>query len=43
MPRLFLIEKALELAKRNQGTAAGILGISGQALNNRLIKAKSRR
>jgi DNA-binding NtrC family response regulator len=31
-----LIEKALELAKSNQGVAASLLGISRQALNRRL-------
>jgi len=36
----FLIDRALELAKNNQGTAAGMLGITRQALNNRLRRAK---
>ena len=36
-----LIEKALELANNNQGTAARMLGITRQALNNRLRRAKS--
>ena len=31
-----LINRALELAKGNQGVAASLLGISRQALNNRL-------
>jgi DNA-binding NtrC family response regulator len=31
-----LIEKSLEIAKNNQGTAASMLGITRQALNNRL-------
>jgi DNA-binding NtrC family response regulator len=35
-----LIEKALELAKNNQGTAAKMLGITRQALNNRLRRAR---
>jgi transcriptional regulator with GAF, ATPase, and Fis domain len=34
-----LIDKALELAKNNQGTAARMLGITRQALNNRLRRA----
>jgi DNA-binding NtrC family response regulator len=41
-----LIEKALEFAKNNQGTAARMLGISRQALNNRMRRSadkKSRR
>src|SRR6185369_3914165 len=37
-----LIEKALELAKNNQGTAARMLGITRQALNNRLRRATSK-
>jgi len=37
----FLIERALEIAKNNQGTAARMLGITRQALNNRLRRAKS--
>jgi DNA-binding NtrC family response regulator len=32
----YLIDKALEIANNNQGTAAKLLGISRQALNNRL-------
>lgn len=36
-----LIEKALELAKNNQGTAARMLGITRQALNNRLRRSRS--
>jgi len=36
----FLIEKALERAKGNQGIAASILGITRQALNKRLIRKK---
>jgi DNA-binding NtrC family response regulator len=39
----FLIERALELSKDNQGTAARMLGITRQALNNRLSRAKSKR
>ncbi|MDD2273988.1 MAG: sigma-54 dependent transcriptional regulator [Desulfuromonadaceae bacterium] len=35
-----LIEKALEIAKNNQGTAARLLGITRQALNNRLRRDK---
>ncbi|OGU13474.1 MAG: hypothetical protein A2076_04445 [Geobacteraceae bacterium GWC2_53_11] len=37
-----IIEKALELAKNNQGTAARMLGITRQALNNRLRRATSK-
>jgi DNA-binding NtrC family response regulator len=37
---LFLIGKALERAKGNQGIAASILGITRQALNKRLIRKK---
>lgn len=37
-----LIEKALEIAKNNQGTAARILGITRQALNNRLRRVASK-
>ncbi len=36
----FLIERALERAKGNQGIAASILGITRQALNKRLIRKK---
>lgn len=38
-----LIDKALELARNNQGTAARMLGISRQALNNRLIRGSSKK
>jgi DNA-binding NtrC family response regulator len=38
-----LIEKALELAKYNQGNAAKMLGITRQALNNRLRRASSKK
>ena len=34
-----LINRALELAKGNQGIAASLLGISRQALNNRLRRS----
>jgi DNA-binding NtrC family response regulator len=37
-----LIEKALEIAKNNQGTAARMLGITRQALNNRMSRAKEK-
>ena len=37
---VFLIERALERAKDNQGIAASILGITRQALNKRLIRKK---
>jgi len=36
----YLIEKALELSRNNQGTAANLLGITRQALNNRLRRNK---
>ncbi|MCI0470093.1 MAG: sigma-54 dependent transcriptional regulator [Candidatus Aminicenantes bacterium] len=36
----FIIERALERAKGNQGIAASILGITRQALNKRLIRKK---
>lgn len=38
----YLIERALELANNNQGTAARMLGITRQGLNNRLRRAKSK-
>jgi predicted DNA-binding protein (UPF0251 family) len=38
----FLIDRALELAGNNQGSAARMLGITRQALNNRLNRAKSK-
>lgn len=37
-----LIDRALELARNNQGTAARMLGITRQALNNRLRRATSK-
>jgi DNA-binding NtrC family response regulator len=37
-----LIKKALDIARNNQGTAARMLGITRQALNNRLRRAKSK-
>jgi len=36
----FLVDKALETANGNQTFAAGLLGISRKALNNRLIRSK---
>ncbi len=36
----YLIDRALEQAKGNQGIAASILGISRQALNKRLNRRK---
>ena len=36
----FLIDRALEVANNNQGTAARMLGITRQALNNRLRRAR---
>lgn len=38
----YLINRALELAGNNQGTAARMLGITRQALNNRMSRAKSK-
>lgn len=38
-----LIDRALELARNNQGTAARMLGITRQALNNRLRRASSKK
>jgi len=38
-----LIEKALEISRNNQGTAARLLGITRQALNNRLRRDKDRK
>lgn len=38
-----LLEKALELARNNQGTAARMLGITRQALDNRLSRSKSKK
>jgi DNA-binding NtrC family response regulator len=38
----YLINRALELAGNNQGTAARMLGITRQALNNRMNRAKSK-
>lgn len=37
----FLIDEAMKRAKRNQGVAARLLGISRQALNKRLIRAQA--
>ena len=37
----FMIDKALEMSSGNQTIAAGILGISRKALNNRLIRGKA--
>jgi DNA-binding NtrC family response regulator len=37
-----LIDRALELAKNNQGTAARMLGITRQALNNRMRRSKTK-
>jgi len=38
-----LIDKALEIARNNQGTAAGMLGITRQALNNRLRRGAAKK
>jgi len=38
-----LIDRALELARNNQGTAARMLGITRQALNNRLRRASAKK
>jgi len=37
---MYMVDKALERAKGNQGIAASILGITRQALNKRLIRRK---
>ncbi len=39
----FLIRKALEKAKGNQRVAASLLGITRQALNNRLVRGKKKK
>lgn len=38
----FLIDRALELANNNQGVAASMLGLTRQALNNRLRRNRSK-
>jgi len=38
----FLVRRALEQAKGNQGIAASLLGITRQALNKRLLREKSK-
>jgi DNA-binding NtrC family response regulator len=38
----FLIDRALELSRNNQGTAARMLGITRQALNNRLRRGNNK-
>lgn len=38
----FLIEQALKLSNNNQGTAANMLGVTRQALNNRLRRNKAK-
>ncbi|MCK4765985.1 MAG: sigma-54-dependent Fis family transcriptional regulator [Candidatus Aminicenantes bacterium] len=40
LAEMFLIERAMERAKGNQGIAASILGITRQALNKRLIRKR---
>ena len=37
-----LIQEALNRSEGNQGIAAGLLGISRQALNKRLVRARER-
>ena len=39
----FLIHRALEQAKGNQGIAASLLGVSRQALNKRLVREKKKK
>jgi len=39
----FLVRRALEQAKGNQGIAASLLGISRQALNKRLVREKKKK
>jgi len=38
----FLVRRALEQAKGNQGIAAQLLGITRQALNKRLVRGKKK-
>lgn len=38
----FLIDRALKLANNNQGTAASMLGLTRQALNNRLRRSRTK-
>lgn len=39
----FLIRRALEQAKNNQGIAASLLGVTRQALNKRLVREKNKK
>ena len=39
----FLVRRALEQAKGNQGIAASLLGVTRQALNKRLLRKKSKK
>jgi two-component system response regulator HydG len=39
----FLVRRALEQAKGNQGIAASLLGITRQALNKRLVREKKKK
>ncbi len=39
----FLVRRALEQAKGNQGIAASLLGVSRQALNKRLVREKKKK
>ena len=39
----FLVRRALEQAKGNQGIAASLLGVTRQALNKRLLREKSKK
>lgn len=36
-----LVRQALELSDGKQGTAAAMLGLTRQALNNRLVRARN--
>jgi two-component system nitrogen regulation response regulator GlnG len=39
----FLVRRALEQAKGNQGIAASLLGVTRQALNKRLVREKKKK
>ena len=39
----FLVRRALEQAKGNQGIAASLLGVTRQALNKRLLRKKRKK
>jgi two-component system nitrogen regulation response regulator GlnG len=39
----FLVRRALEQSKGNQGIAASLLGVTRQALNKRLVREKKKK